>query len=93
MTTTSDRESGLPFKIITAGQEITAPSGAFRVVKPVGASATWKGLVTQNAKSDGGDDYATGGNYANAGLDSIGTKEGEFQKIAVSVGTVVAEFK
>lgn len=92
MSVTSDEESGLPFKIIS-GATVVAPIGAFRKVQAVGVSATWKGKVTANAKVDLGDDYAVGGVYANAGIDTFATVRGEFTEITVSAGTVIAWYK
>lgn len=62
-------------------------------MQPVGVSATWKGEVTTNAKGDLGDYYAVGGVFANAGIDTFATIRGEFTKITVSVGTVIAWYK
>jgi hypothetical protein len=79
-------------KLVT-GAEFVAGAGytikRFKAVNGLGAT-----VKAEQIKSDvlsGSEDYAVGGDYANAGLSLLPseTHEGAFSKITVSAGTVV----
>jgi hypothetical protein len=86
-----DEESGLPFKIIS-GATVSAPQGVFVKVQPLGVSATWRGNVSQNLKTELSDDYGVSGAYT-TGIDTFSVVRGAFTEITFSAGTVIAWYK
>lgn len=95
MATYTDEESGLPFRIIEAGEvDVAPPTGTvFVCFAPIGVSATGKAEASPVLTERGSHSFATSGIYGNAPKEFFKLIRGRYVKISCTVGSIMAWYK